>query len=448
MRHRSLMAAMAAFALSGTASAETLADAIQTAYLNNPQLEAQRKQTANAEEQLAQAKSQRKPQISANASYGYESVESTRPFSTNLGDRPVSTAQLQASLPLYTGGRIKAGINQARAGIGIANAQLEGASQDLILQVITAYVDVLRDRETVSIRENSVELLREQVRASRDRFEVGEVTRTDVAQSEARLEGARAGLAGAEAQLEGTLALYFFLVGADAGDLVPAPIAPLLPPTIEEAMEVAFERSPDIQASVFNERAASEGVKVAYGALKPSISLVTSATQQETYENGFRDTNVSATAQATIPLFQGGLVRSQVRSAKLQRDQARLRTDNVERQIRAQVAQAWYGHVASLKSIEASERQVEAAEIAYEGAKEELAVGVRTTLDVLDQEQQLLDARLTLIRSERDAYVAVHQLLRSMGSLDLQRLNLSVQVYDPGEYGDKVKRNWLLTDTE
>lgn len=448
MRHRSFMAGLAAIAIIGPVSAETLQDAIQTAYLNNPQLEAQRRTSDIAQEQLAQAKAQWRPNVSASGSYGYESVDSTRAFSANLGDRPISTAQLQATLPIYAGGRIKSGIRSAKAGIGQANAQLEGTSQDLILQVITAYVDVIRDRETVTIRQNSVELLLEQVRASRDRFEVGEVTRTDVAQSEARLEGSRAALAGAEAQLEASLALYAFLVGAEADMLAPPPPAPVLPASVEKAISVGLSQNPDLQASVFGERVATEGVKSAYGSLKPTLSIVASASQQETYIDDFRDTNLSATAQASVPLFQGGLIRSQVRSAKIQRDQARLLTDNIERQIRAQVAQGWFRHVAALRAIEASERQVEAAEIAYDGAKEELAVGVRTTLDVLDQEQQLLEARLNLIQSQRDAYVAAHQLLRAMGALNLENLNLSVAMYDPNDYGDKVRRNWLLTDTE
>lgn len=448
MRHRSFMAGLAAIAIIGPVSAETLQDAIQTAYLNNPQLEAQRRTSDIAQEQLAQAKAQWRPNVSASGSYGYESVDSTRAFSANLGDRPISTAQLQATLPIYAGGRIKSGIRSAKAGIGQANAQLEGTSQDLILQVITAYVDVIRDRETVIIRQNSVELLLEQVRASRDRFEVGEVTRTDVAQSEARLEGSRAALAGAEAQLEASLALYAFLVGAEADMLAPPPPAPVLPASVEQAISVGLSQNPDLQASVFGERVATEGVKSAYGSLKPTLSIVASASQQETYIDDFRDTNLSATAQASVPLFQGGLIRSQVRSAKIQRDQARLLTDNIERQIRAQVAQGWFRHVAALRAIEASERQVEAAEIAYDGAKEELAVGVRTTLDVLDQEQQLLEARLNLIQSQRDAYVAAHQLLRAMGALNLENLNLSVAMYDPNDYGDKVRRNWLLTDTE
>ncbi len=382
-----------------------------------------------AQEQLSQAHAQRRPTVNLSSSLGFESNGTNRAFAFNSGELLIGSAQIETVMPVYTGGRIKAGIRRAEAGIGGANAQLEGVNQDLILQVVTAYVDVLRDRETVLIRQNSVDLLAEQVRAAVDRFSVGVVTRTDVAQSEARLEGAKAALASAQADVQGTQAVYAFLVGREAGELLPPPPVPGLPSTVEEAMMIALEQSPDISAAQFNERAAAEGVRAAYGALKPTVSIVGTASVQETYDQSFeatdpfaiaraRDTRLSAVARATVPLYQGGLVRSQVRSAKLRREQARYQTDNAERQIRAQVAQAWYGSIAANRAIEASARQVEAADIAYQGAQEELAVGVRTTLDVLDQEQQLLEARLSLIQSERNAYVAAHQLLRAMGALE------------------------------
>jgi len=444
------------FGLSATAGAETLQDALRLAYENNPRLEAQRTQSKIAQEQLAQARAQRRPQVNLSGSIGYQNIDNNRTgfFTGQEGTNPTSSAQLQATQPLYTGGQIKAGINQAKAGIKSTDAQLDAVRQDLFLQTITGYVDVLRDREAVRIRENNVEVLMEQVQAANDRFEVGEITRTDVALSEARLEGSKANLAGAQAQLEGSLAAYYFLTGTDAGELAPAPPQPDLPFTIEEATESALDNSPDIIAAKFAERAAGEAVKGAYGRLKPSVSIVGTAAAQEDYLDSFglnsrqRDTSASVVAQARIPLFEGGLVRSQVRSAKLERRRARNQIDNLQRQVQAQVAQAWYGYKASLIAIEASIRQEEAAAIAYEGAKEELAVGVRTTLDVLDQEQELFEARLNVVQAERDAYVAAHQLLRAMGALTLDRLNVSADYYDPQDYADRARRKWLLTTTE
>lgn len=420
------------------ASADTLNDAVETAFASNPGLQAQRQATQVAQEDLVQARAARRPFVELSGSAGYETTDSNRAFSEfSSGDFPTASAQLQASLPLYTGGQITAGIRGAEAGIGAADAQFEGIRQDLILQIVTAYVDVQTDREALLIRENSVGLLREQVRASQDRFDVGEVTRTDVAQSEARLEGSLAALAGSQATLEGSMAIYQLLVGAEPGDLAPVPPSPALPVSFDDALQMAIANSPDLEALRHSERAAEQAVRAAQGMLKPSVSIVGTASAQETYgidgatnpltqsalPDSYRDTSVSLMAQGSVPLYQGGANSSAVRSARLQREQARFQILDAERQIQARVAQAWYGNIAANRSIAASERQVEAAQIAYDGAQAELAVGVRTTLDVLDQEQQLLEARLNKVQAERDAYVAAHQLLRAMGVLTVGGLS-------------------------
>lgn len=435
-------------ALPMAANGQTLPDALRLAYENNPQLEAERTATKIAQEQVESARAQWRSQVSLSASAGVETVDSSfsNPFfgQGQFGERPSVSAQLQATKPIYAGGQINAGIRQAKAGVNAANEQLSAAEQDLFLQAVTTYVDVLRDRETVKIRENNVSVLQEQVRAATDRFEVGEITRTDVSLSEARLEGAKANLASAEAQLEASLAAYMFLIGEEPGALAPPPSVPPLPQSLDEAVAVALGDSPDINAARFAARAADEAIKGAYGRLKPQVSIVGTAAVQETFDygdfnQGQRDTSVGAFAQATIPLFEGGLVQSQVRSAKLERSRARSQVDALQRQIRAQVAQAYYRYQASLKSIDASMRQEDAAEIAYEGAKEELAVGVRTTLAVLDQEQELFEARLNVVRAERDSYVAAHQLLRAMGALSLDRLNVAAKPFDPSEYKNEIE---------
>ena len=424
MKQRPRLAAsitLSLLAMSASASADTLSDAVSAALTTNPQLEAQRVQTDIAREDMEQARSQGHTSVNLGGSAGYEYVDTNSPlaaFPGYTGDRTIATAQVQASKPIYTGGRISAGVRQAEAGIDAAESQYDAALQDLILQVVTAYVDVRSSRDTVAIRQNNVEVAGEQVRAASDRFDVGVVTRTDVSLSEARLEGARAALAGAEAGLEASIADYIFLTGLQPGELAPPSPVPVLPESLEQAVQIALDNNPDIIAARNSERASTEAIEVARRQYRPQISIVGTASVQETY-NDFtqRDTSVSAVAQGTIPLLSGGLIQSQVRSARLQRSQARRQIDAIERQVRAQVAQAWYGYDAAMRSIEASRRQVDAAEIAYDGAKEELAVGVRTTLDVLDQEQQLFEARLALVQSERDAYVAAHRLLRAAGLL-------------------------------
>lgn len=434
MIRKSALISLSALMLALPGQTETLQQALDQAFQTNPALAAQRADVGVAREQLNQARGARAPSVDLSTSATFESLDSNQPIAFNTGENKLASAQLSATLPIYTGGQINAGIAQAQAGILASDAQFDGAAQDLVLNVVTAYVDVLRDREAILIRANSVALLEEQLRAATDRFDVGFATRTDVKQAEARLQGSRASLAGAEAQLEASLSVYELFVGQPAGDLVPVPSAPTLPDSFERSLQTALADNPDLKALRQAERVAEQGVKSARGATRPSVSIVGSASVQETFDqeataisptmgiitlpaDNYRDTQLRLLAQGTVPLFQGGVLRSRIRAARLERDQARLQTVNAERQITASVAQSWYANIAAGQAITASELQVEAAEIAYEGAQEELSVGTRTTLDVLDQEQQLLEARLGLINARRDAYVASHQLLRAMGKL-------------------------------
>lgn len=409
-----------AFGFGPQASAETLAEAIASAFATNPQLEVERYRTHIARENLNLARSQGRPTVTLSAGGGYENVETTNPFAFGLGDRPIASAQIQAVQPLFTGGRIAAGTRQAQAGIDAADFGFVAARQDLALEVVTAYVDVNRDREALTIRQSNVDFTAEQVRAAQDRFDVGVVTRTDVALSQARLEGARAALAGAEATLRASEANYQFLTGMMPGDLAPPPPVPQLPAALDEAIREALTGNPSIASARQDLRAATAAIDTARSDGRPQVNLIGTAAVQETFgDMKQRDTSVSALAQARIPLMTGGAVRAQVDTAKLRRAQAQRVVDSLESRVRAQVTQAWFTYDAAGRSIAASRKQVEAADIAYEGAMEELAVGVRSTLDVLDQEQQLFDARLALIQAERDAYVAAYSLLRATGGLDV-----------------------------
>lgn len=421
-RHATI-GALAALLAAPPAAGDTLQDALRAAGATNPQLDIQRTDRDISEEQLTAARGARRPNLEATGSLSAERIDTTRQFFLNVGNQNIASAQLQAVQPLYAGGRISAGIREAKAGIGASEAQLDAVTQDTYLQTITAYVDVRQSREAIAIQENSVALLSEQFRAAEDRFEVGEITRTDVALAEARLEGARARLAAAEAQAVADEATYEFVVGMPAGELEPPPPVGPVPETFDSALDLALQDSPDIEAAEFAERAAGEQVASARSRLRPELNLVATAGIQETIGD-FQDTSVAAAAQARIPLYQGGVARSQVRSAKLAEAQARLNVEVLRRQTVAQVSQAWASYRAAVVGIEASRRQVIASEIAYQGGQEELAVGVRTTLDVLDQEQDLLEARLALVQSERDAYVAAHQLFRAMGDLTPVRLGL------------------------
>jgi len=424
MNLRGGVCVIAALALSGHAGGETLHEALRMAEASNPELAAGRTDADLADEALEEARARGRPTVSVIGSGGFESLSSNRETFFDFGqtgDRPVADLQLEASKPVYTGGRIGAGIRGARAGIRVADSQLDAVRQSVYLRTITAYMDVIRDREAVRIRENNVSVLREQVSAARDRFDVGVVTRTDVAQAEARFEGARAELASARAQLEASAANYEAVAGAPPGVLAPPPPLPPLPDAFEAALETARMQNPSLDAARDTVTQADEAVEQARAAGRPQVDIVGRAGARQTFDNDFRDTEVVGLARATVPLWQGGLVSSQVRSARLRRTNARLEVARLERSVRAETASAWYAYQAAERAITASQRQVEAARVAFDSAEQELAVGTRTTLDVLDTEQDFLNARLSLVTAERDAYVAAHRLLSAMGALEVGR---------------------------
>lgn len=403
-------------------SAQTVTEAVRQAHENNPELESQFQDLEIARERVSEARAGRMPEVNLEAGYGYQVTDTTRPVILPPGielitEQPVYNAELSAELPLYTGGSVSAGIRQAKAGRSAAELQYDAAVQSLTLNVVTAYLDVVTGREAIRIRQNSLNLLSQQLRAALDRFEVGVVTRTDVALAEARVEGGRAELLRTQAELEAANATYVFLVGDIPGDLVRPGTPPPVPTSFDDALTIALSENPDLQALVFADRSAADGVDVARGPLRPSLALVGTATVQETLDDNFEDTAVTALVTGSVPLFERGVARSQLRQSKLLRQQARLDLDNARRQVRASVATAWFGRLAAESAITASQRQVAAAEIAYEGALEELSVGNRTTLEVLDQEQELLDSRLTLLEAERDFYVATFELLAATGGL-------------------------------
>lgn len=406
------------------ASQETLGDAVASAIANNPSLMAERKAREAANENLAQAEAGMGPQIGLQGSLNTQYQEFGRTFTTPVGTFPLDGSTQRASIgiearqSLWSSGSLTAQRDLARAGVDESQARLIGVEQELVLTVVTAYMDVRYAESELAIRESNVDALREQVRAAKDRFDVGEVTRTDVAQAEAREAAAQAQLASARSRLARVRAVYEQVVGLPAVQLSAPPAAPDLPGTLEQALQIARAENPNIMAAKAREVQGERGVDVARGRMGPKLDLVGTAGLVETYQDdSFRDTNFVAGLEFSFPLFDSGLLQSRTRGAELESDRARYERMAIERQITAQVTSAWHQVVAAREEIRASMSQVAAAEIALEGAKQELAVGERITLDVLDQEQELLEARLGLIDAERAAYVATHELLAAMGDL-------------------------------
>lgn len=396
----------------------SLPEAVALALRTNPSLDIQRGVEDEAQAELDSARALGNVRVDLSAGGGVQNTDTNSPFAFTEGGQSLLQAQIQASKPVWTSGRIPASIRAAQAGLGAAGFDTEAARQQLILDVVTAYADLNQARETVVIRENNVALAGEQRQAAEDRFRVGEITRTDVSLANAREEGAKANLAAAQASLAAAEARFAEVVGAPAGQLAAPPPRPDLPRTVDIALEQALDQNPAILSALANVRAAEEAVRAAKAALKPQVSVVGRASAQEVWDYEYKDTSVSVLGQATIPLYDGDQIRSQTRAAKARLRQAESGLDLARRRVIANLTAAWSGLLAADRAITASRAQVAAAEIAFNGTKEELSVGQRTTLDVLDTEQDLFDARLSLLAAQRDAYLAGYQVLAAMGALD------------------------------
>lgn len=419
-----LLAASVSTPALAQASRDTLADAVDSAISNNPTLMAERKTRGVADEVLKQAEAQMGPQVNLAGSYGTSNATIGRQFPTPSGSFPQDGVSqrgqvgLEARQSLWSGGSLTAQRDQARAGIDESQARLLDAEQNTVLTVVTSFVDVRRGERELEIRETNVASLREQVRAATDRFEVGEVTRTDVSQAQAQEAASEAELAKSRANLARARAVYEQVVGRPPVQLAEPPPAPQLPGTLDEAIEIARAGNPKLLAARAEEAQGERGVDIARGALAPRFDLVGNAGLTDTrYDQSFQDTNVGVQAEFRWPLFSGGLLQSKTRGAQLEADRARYQRMAMEREVAQETTTAWHEVIAAREAITASNSRVAAAEVALEGAMQELAVGTRITLDVLDQERELLNARLGQVDAERQAYLAIHQLLASMGRL-------------------------------
>lgn len=437
-----LSLALAAGLAPSAAMADTLPEALVSAYKSNPTLEAARAQARSVDETFAQARSGFLPQLEATGTAGNRRSESTLDgvAGSTVTKTDPRTVGVQAIQPVFSGGRRLAQLRVSDASIESAQAALRAAEQTVLLSAVAAFVDVRRDEEVVRIRQSNVDVLARQLQAARDRFEVGAITRTDVAQAEARLAGGEAFLAAARADLEGSRAQYERVIGMAPGKLEATPPLPTLPKTLDEAIEQGIAANPDLERQRQQERVAKGQIGIEASELLPGLNLVGRYDRQlEQQTRGLENETTSATAQLTVPLFDAGFARSRVRQAKINEEQAKSRTEEVKRTVVSQVVSTWNDYSAAQRVIAASKEQVRATQLALDGAEQELQVGLRTTLDVLDAQQELLEAQLAVVRAERDAYVAGHQLLQAVGGLDARALSLDVPIYNPDLHRKAVR---------
>ncbi|WP_432420055.1 TolC family outer membrane protein [Nitratireductor mangrovi] len=432
----------AAVTVPGAALAETIGGALSKAYVNNSSLNSARAGVRITDEGVPLAKSGYRPTVAAVGTISYASQAGTRISAGSFG--------VEIRQTLFDGFQTRNNVRAAEAQVRAANESLRNTEQNTLFNAAAAYMDVIRDRQVAVLRERNLEFLEEQVRAARSRFEVGEGTRTDVAQAEAGRSGAVAQLSAARAQVLSSSAVYRQIVGDDPGKLQAArPLAKLLPNKLGEAIAIASAEHPAIRATQHLVDAAGFAVKSAEGALLPGVSASASVSRGFRHNSPdpagtsgtFNAADIGATL--TIPLYQGGAAATNVRRSKEELGQARIEVDVSHDQVRAAVTSAWTQYTASAEVVAANRELVSAAQLALDGVIEERNVGQRTTLDVLDAQDDVISARINLVSAERDLVVASYAILSSMGRLSIARLGLKVAEYRPEEHYEAVKDKWF-----
>jgi TolC family type I secretion outer membrane protein len=418
------------------ATGQTLNEALAAAYESNPTLRAQRAQLRATDEGLPEARAGWRPTVTAEGQAGVGTVDNGA-VSENL--QPLAYG-LYASQPLYRGGRTSASTARANNIILAERARLASVEQAILLQAATAYMDVARDLTVLDLNVRNEQVLEREFNATQDRFRVGELTLTDVAQARARLAGAVAGRIQAEGNLQALRAEYLRIIGRAAESPQPPPALEGLPLSLEEALKLSDENNPDIVAARHLEEAAAEDIRFARGEMLPTLSLNGQVEHREDFTSaGSESDSARLMAQLSIPLYQGGGPSARVRRAKQVAGQRRIQQDETRRAIRAQATSGWETLAVARARVLQFESQVEANKTALEGTREQARVGSRILLDVLNAEQELLDAQVSLEVAKRDSFVAGLQVLASIGRLTARDFNLDVEYYDENAYYNDVK---------
>jgi outer membrane protein len=430
------------------ASAESLYDAMAAAYNSNPALAAERARLRATDEGVAQAKAGWRPTITATGTVGTveTDTDSAVPIPQFGGKQTVDpiTGAVNVTQPLFRGGQTIYGTRRAKESVMAGRENLRNAEQNTLLDAVTAYMDVKRDEAVVELRKKNVAVLRRQLEAAQDRFNVGEITRTDVAQSEARLSLSQSNLIQAEANLTASRAAYQRVIGHAPASLDAPPALPAFPESEAASIEIARANNPVLQAARHAERAADHAIDAAKGTLFPQVSLEAGYSHaEEPSSTTARQDETRVTGRLTIPLYQAGAEYSRVREAKQIHAQNRLQVADTLRQVDESVQNAWEQYRASKAVIRSSTEQVNANEIALDGVRQEEQVGARTTLDVLDAEQELLDSQVQLVSAQRNEYVAGFSLLAAIGGLSVEQIGLDVERYDPQRNYEQVADKWI-----
>jgi outer membrane protein len=438
------------------ASADTIETALTQAYQNNPQLNAQRASVRATDENVPQALAGYRPRISVtgNAGIQYTDTKTVQEIGTGPSSAIVTSQSSNRFYPrgvgatatqtLYNGFQTGNRTRQAESQVAAARETLRTVEQTVLLDAVTAYMNLLRDSAIFDLQKRNVEVIQEQLRQTRDRFNVGEVTRTDVAQAESRVAAAQSQMLQAQSNYVTSRAIYRRVIGVEPGKLAPGtPVDRLSPRTLNLAVAQGQSENPSVSAAEYGVDVAALQVKISEGALYPVVTVQGSVQQNfssaSTVERQF---SAAAIGQITVPVYQGGSEYSLIRQSKETVGQRRLELAVNRDQARANVVQAWGQLDAAKAQIEATRAQVTAAEIALNGVREEARVGQRTTLDVLNAQQELVNARVALVTAQRDRVVASYTLLSATGRLSAAVLGLQVPVYDVITHYQQIRDSW------
>lgn len=435
------LAGLSALALALSVShvgAETLQGALAKAYENNSTMNYNRAGVRVVDEAVPLAKSGMRPRINAT---GTASLTSD-----NVGEIRAGSFGIELAQPIFDGFRTQNSTRAAEAQVRAAQAGLRNNELNLLLDATAAYMDVIRARQIAALLAQNIEFLREQLRSARSRFEVGEGTRTDVAQAEASLQVALADLASARAQTGSAEAFYRQIVGEDPGSLqMPDALRSLMPGGIDAAYSIAFMEHPAIEAREHEVDVAAFGVKVDEGAILPSLSATAGVSVNAGDRYGVSTDGQSASVglRLSVPIYQGGENAARVRQSKESLGQARINVDVIRDQVRAAVASAWANYQAAVETSRASREALSAARLALSGVIEERDVGQRTTLDVLRGQEDVINAQITLLNAQREVVVASYAIASATGRLTAERLGLPVTLHRPQEHYEAVKDKWI-----
>jgi outer membrane protein len=451
MRRTAIAGSLALLFVGRPAAADTLREALEAAYATNPNITAARAGLQVIDENVPIAKAQGRPNANATVSYS-ETVYNNTAISTFTNDRSLAIGPT-IQVPLYNGGAVKNSILAAETRVESGLANLRGTESSIFSAVVGAYMDVIRDESVVSLSRAQVGVLQVNLEATNDRFEIGDLTRTDVAQSEARLAQAMSQMESARSNLIRSKETYIQLVGRAPGDLEAPPPLPNLPSDPNMAVEIALDNNPDLIAAKGQTGAAALDRKAANASRLPTISGYTSGNYSNSLGSaqfngnsaGIGQTSSSAQIglRATIPLYQGGISSARIRQSQARLSQTQEALIATERNVIAQTRASYASWRASLQVISSSERAVSASELSLEGVRAENTVGNRTILDILNAEQELLNNKVNLVTARRNAYVAGFSLLAAMGRAEARDLGLEGgPLYDPSEYYKRVENEW------